>query len=100
MPAARPAGDALNAVFSDVVANDPEIRDEVRSIVRGIINQTRYLLVHGDTETRNQMMRAVMPGMVKALAASEGGERERKEREALDRILGKLNGSIDSPPAS
>ena len=77
----------MGQVFGDIIATDVEIREEVRDLARMMLRHVRYVMKYGDDPTKNNLMRAMVPGMLKALAQADGGQREVEEKEAIQRLM-------------
>lgn len=78
-----------DSLFTAALADDEELKAEIRSLMRLAINQSRRLMMHGSESTKINAIRNLMPSMVKALSVKADTENEAIAE--LKRMIAEMN---------
>jgi enoyl-CoA hydratase/carnithine racemase len=92
-----PRTDALATIITEVVAADPELRDDARELARDLMRSARRMMLVGTADVKLNLFKAVLPQMLKAVGSVEADEQEREREEARRRMMLGLAGRGDSP---
>lgn len=84
--------DALNALFAQTVADNPELRDRLTGIVNRLLDNVEYMLEVGDQKERLAYARMIVPGMLKGMHESRVDSASVAQREAMQRVMNAVRG--------
>jgi hypothetical protein len=83
---------SLNDLAAAVIAQDPELRNDLRSMVKDMIGMLRYQIRYGDDSTKVSLARTMVPQLLRSMQNVEQDEERAEERKAYDRILASARG--------
>lgn len=84
----------LNELAAAVVASDPELRNELRTMVKELIGIMRYQIRHGDDSTKVALAKSMVPQLLKSMQNVDRDEQEQDKRAAYERILAGVRGDL------
>lgn len=87
--------DPFAAVATEVVAADPDLQRRLKRIIRALIKDAEWTIRNGTPSDRQNLMRSVIPQLMKSLATVDTTETEKAEKSALERIMAGLRGEED-----
>ena len=82
-----------------VVADDDELRDQLKGLVGDIVNHMRYTMRHGDATAKLALAKNITPQLLSSMQKVESGEGDKERRAAYERMMADLRGEA-SPDAS
>ena len=83
---------SLAALSAAAVASDPALQARVKRMVTKIVAQVEFTLQFGTSQDKNALMKAVVPAMMKSLAAVEDDQGEQAKAEAYERLREAVGG--------
>lgn len=84
----------IGEMAAAVVAQDPQLQDELRELVRGIVKFMKHTMVHGDVNAKTALARSITPQLLSALSSVDNDVKMREERQAYDRMLDGVRGGV------
>ena len=98
---AAPAKLSMGDLAAAVVAQDDELRDELKGLVSDIIKHMRYTMRHGDPGQKVQLSKSVVPQLLGAINKVDGDAGAAEERAAYERMMAALKGApvVGSAPS-
>lgn len=79
-----------------VVAQDEEVRDQLKGLVTDMIKHMRFTMRHGEPSAKTALSKQIIPQLLTAINKVDGDEREAEERRAYERMMASLRG--EAPP--
>jgi len=79
--------EGLNAALTAAIAADPALKADMRKIAAAILARTKYVINYGSNAQVDALVKAAMPGMLRALSGIQSTEAEEGERAAYERVL-------------
>lgn len=89
---AQQVQEATSAAIATVIAADKDLASRVRAVVDRAITMAEYTLEWGSPADKMQLMRSVMPDMMKALRAVDSGNADQEQRDAYKRLQAAIAG--------
>ena len=91
------AGDRLTVgeLAAAVVAQDAEVRDDLKALVRDMIRHMRWTMRHGEPSAKTALSKQIIPQLLTAINKVDQNEHEAEERAAYERLMKALSG--DAP---
>lgn len=92
---------SLNDLAATVVAQDPEIRAQLKGLVSDLIGHMRYTMRHGDPASKIALTKQVLPSLLGSIKKVEGEAGDAEARDAYERMIATLRGDApvaDMPP--
>lgn len=87
----------LDAAVAAFIANDEELRTEVRQLIVDILDEARYLLKWGSPQVKSRMLSSLLSAMVRGTAARhEVDDDEAKARAAFEAAMEAARAPIES----
>lgn len=83
---------SIGELAATVVAQDPELRDDLRALMRDIVISMRRTMKHGAPNEKLQLVKTITPALLKGLGEADQGESDRRRREAYERMLASVRG--------
>lgn len=83
---AQQVQEATSAAIATVIAADKDLASRVRAVVDRAITMAEYTLEWGSPADKMQLMRSVMPDMMKALRQVDGSTADQEQRDAYKRL--------------
>jgi len=78
--------ETLEEATAKLIASDPELRDELRGLVREAIQRYRHTIRWGQPDARLSAIKAIVPGMMRAMGRVESTEADRQLRVEYDML--------------
>jgi hypothetical protein len=75
-----------------VIAQDPELRNDLRSMIKDMIGVLRYQIRYGDDSTKISLAKTMVPQLLRSMQNVEQDEERAAERMAYERILASARG--------
>lgn len=88
--------DRLGDAAAAVLANDDEIRDSMRRLVKAMIKDAQWVLKYGAPSERQRLFAAVMPALLRSMSGADANADEAAERQAYQRMLATMRGESDA----
>lgn len=86
----RAPADALAAVASQVIADNADVADQAKKIVRALLTDIERTIRIGDTAQKAIYVRAILPSLLRAMQdRNDGGE---ELQAAFDRVMSAVRG--------
>jgi hypothetical protein len=79
-----------------IIASDPELRDELRGLISDATKRYRHVVRWGSPDARLAAIKAIVPGLLRAMGRVEQSEEEAEARAAYERLL-KAEVAIHTP---
>lgn len=91
------AGDRLTVgeLAAAVVAQDEEVRDDLKALVRDMIRHMRWTMRHGEPSAKTALSKQIIPQLLTAINKVDQNEHEAEERAAYERLMRAMAG--DAP---
>lgn len=84
--------DPIRDVAAAIVANDPQIRQRMKKIVNSLLDDAERTIAIGDPRDKAQLMKQVMPALLRSMQGADANASEAAEKVAYDRMLAALRG--------
>lgn len=81
-----------------IINSDPELRDMIRELIRDAILRYRHVIRWGSPDARLAAIKAVVPGLLRAMGRVEQSEQEAELREVYERLLNPPVKILAHPP--
>lgn len=75
-----------------------EIYEKVHQLFGDLLNEANYILKAGTTQNKIQLMRSVIPALMKELTAREEAKSKTQQYDALERLFETARADIKSRP--
>ena len=69
-----------------LINSDPELREELRGLIRDATARYRHTIRWGSPDARLAAIKAIVPGLLRAMGRVEQSEQEAAMREAYERL--------------
>jgi len=92
---------SMGDLAAAVVAQDDEIRDDLKGLVRDMIRHMRHTMRHGDPASKIALSKQIIPQLLTAINKVDADEGEKEEKAAYERMMAALRGDVptaDAPP--
>lgn len=80
------AAQSLEDATVALLQSEPDLRDQVRKMLTTAVARFQHTLEYGSPDARMTLLKATVPGLVKAMGKVEQSSGEAAMREAYDRI--------------
>lgn len=90
---------AVAAAVEAAVGADEELRAEVGSFVRMAITESKRLMVTGSPATKVNLIRSVVPAMVKAMTVDDSADEHSVLREEFRDLMAEVRQGVYNPKA-
>lgn len=70
-----------------LINSDPDLRAELRELIRDATARYRHVIRWGSPDARLAAIKAIVPGMLRAMGRVEQSEQEAEMRKAYERLL-------------
>lgn len=77
-----------------VVAQDPQLQNELKNLVTDIVGNMRYTMRHGDPAAKAALSKAVIPQLLSAISKVERDGARDEERAAYERMMAAIRGDL------
>ena len=77
-----------------VVAQDPQLQNELKGLVADIVGNMRYTMRHGDPASKAALSKAIVPQLLSAINKVEKSAAVEEQREAYERLLAGIRGDV------
>lgn len=84
--------DPIGHVAAAVVAGDDDLRRRVKRLVNALLADAEHTVRFGTPSERNQLMRMVVPALLKSLQGADVNAGEAAQSEAYHRMLDMMRG--------
>lgn len=88
---------SIKAAVTAVVSEDAALRARVASFVNRAIGQAEGLLLTGTPEVQAQLIRSVVPAMVKAMATDDSPDEHADMRAQFQELMAELRAGVADP---
>lgn len=95
-PAPTPLGDLAAAILTD----NAELRERVHRLINNLLASAEYTVKYGTPTERAQLMRTIIPALLKSIQAADTGSGDDAKAEAYTRLLQALGGEPPQTPLS
>lgn len=85
---------SLEDATAALIQSEPELRAQLRDLISSTIAAAKHQLLFGAPDTRTTLIKATMPGFVRAMGRVEQGADEAAVREALERLSAGVTADI------
>lgn len=82
----------LASAAAALTAIDPEIQGRMKSLVHLAIDQAEYIMHHGAPPLQMQLVKALMPAMVKEMARQKEGDGQEELRREMAAVMAEVRG--------
>lgn len=82
-----------------VVAEDDELRGQLKALVSDMIGHMRYTMRHGDPAAKLALAKNITPQLLSSMQKVESGEGDKERRAAYERMMRELRGDPDDSSA-
>jgi hypothetical protein len=89
---------SLGDLAAAVVAQDEEIRDDLKGLVSDMIKHMRYTMRHGEASAKTALSKQIIPQLLTAINKVDSDESEKEEKAAYDRMMAQLRGDPVTHP--
>ena len=89
--------DPLKAAVAEVVSTDDQVRREAAAFVNLAIRQAKGLLLTGTPDVKAQLIRSVVPAMVKAVTVDDSADEHADLRAAFRELAAELRAEVADP---
>jgi hypothetical protein len=87
---------SIGELAAAVVANDDELRIQLKGLVTDIIGNMRYTMRHGDPAAKIALSKSVIPQLLSAINKVDTEKARESEKAAYDRLLAAVRGESDA----
>lgn len=87
----------IAAAVTATVAEDAELRARVASFVNRAISQAEGLLLTGTPQVQAQLIRSVVPAMVKAMTVDDAPDEHADLRMQFEELMAELRSGVADP---
>lgn len=84
---------------ANVESDVDEIYEKVHQLFGDLLNEANYILKAGTTQNKIQLMRSVIPALMKELTAREEAKSKTQQYDALERLFETARAEIKARPA-
>lgn len=91
---------SMGDLAAAVVAQDDDLRDNLKGLVNDMIKHMRYTMRHGDPSQKTALARQIIPQLLTAINKVDADEGEKEEKAAYERMMAALRGenpTADAP---
>lgn len=91
---------SMGDLAAAVVAQDEDLRDDLKGLVRDMIRHMRHTMRHGDPASKIALSKQIIPQLLTAINKVDADEGEKEEKAAYDRMMAALRGdlpAVDAP---
>ena len=81
-----------------LINSDPELRDELRGLILDATRRYKHVIRWGAPDARLSAIKAIVPGLLRAMGRVEQSEQEAELRAAYDRLLNPAAKILSHPP--
>lgn len=89
----------IAAAVEAAVSSDDQLRAQVGSFVKRAIGEAEALLVTGSPAVKAQLVRSVVPAMVKAMTVDDSPDEHAELRDRFDDLMAELRSGVADPGA-
>lgn len=90
---------SMGDLAAAVVAQDDEIRDDLKGLVRDMIRHMRHTMRHGDPASKIALSKQIIPQLLTAINKVDADEGEKEEKAAYERMMAALRGDMPTVDA-
>ena len=83
---------SIGDLAAAVVAQDDEIRDDLKGLVSDMIKHMRYTMRHGEPGQKTALSKQIIPQLLTAINKVDADEGEKEEKAAYERMMAQLRG--------
>lgn len=94
--ASQHGADIIAAAMAEVVEDSPELKNRVRALAEKALKWAEFDIDKGDPAARNNVIRALLPAMVKGAVASDDGERVKELEEQVAEMRAEMRSFFGS----
>lgn len=76
-----------------LINSDPELRDKLRVLTNEVVDKYLVVIRWGSPADRLAAMKAIVPGLLRAMGRVEQSESDKLMRDAYDRMMEKMAGA-------
>lgn len=87
----------IAAAVTAAVSDDAELRGRVASFVNRAISQAEGLLLTGSPQVQAQLIRSVVPAMVKAMTVDDSPDEHADMRAEFEELMTELRSGVADP---
>ena len=84
--------DPLTAAMAQMVASDDQLRDELRQLIRSLLDQAWRIVEYGKPADRIALMRTTIPLMLKSMNGADANAGEAVLIERFEQVMSKMRG--------
>lgn len=88
---------SLEDATAALISADPDLREELRGLIRDAIARYRHTIRWGSPDARLSAIKAIIPGMIRAMGRVELSESDKQLREAYEEIRAATGASAPPP---
>ncbi len=85
---------SIGDLAAAVVAQDDQVRNELKGLVTDMIRHMRYTMRHGDPGQKTALSKQIVPQLLTAINKVDGDASQAEERAAYERMMAGLRGEI------
>lgn len=86
------ANDTLADLAASTLTDNPDLRDRIHRLVDQILASAEYTLKYGTPTERNQLMRSIVPSLLKSMQAADTETGDNAQAQAYQRMLEAMSG--------
>lgn len=84
--------DPIGEVAARVVADNPDIKAEMQSLIRAMIVDAKHVMRNGTPSERQRLFNSVVPALLRSMQGADANASEAAEKQAYERILAQMKG--------
>lgn len=90
--------DPLVDAAARVVANDPDVKAEMKTLLMAMIRDAKHVMKNESPANRQKLFSSVVPALLRSMSSADANASESAEKAAFERMMGMLRG--DTPEGS
>lgn len=89
---------SIGDLAAAVVAQDEQIRNQLKGLVNDVVLHMRHTMRHGDPAQKTALAKQVLPQLLTAIKKVDGDTSAAEERAAYDRMMAAIRGEVEVAP--
>lgn len=88
--------DPISTVAAEVIQGDEVLQHRLKNIIHSLLNDMEHIIKWGTVTQRTQLMKQVMPQLLRSMKTADANDDDKALMEAHDRIMAEIRGDGDS----
>ena len=89
--------DTVGAAMQAVVTSDAGLREQLASVINRLLKEMDDLLKHGNRMEKTQLIKAIVPGLLRAMQDAKQDSESQEMHRAFQRVMTAVGGGPDPP---